>query len=93
MRALPYFLQPVDPSDPAWQASIVCSGIWIMAASEKDARDKAKIGTVVAVSPKPSKMSLGSPWSLPDKSTCEQKACPHALRVGEIVHERGHRVD
>jgi transcriptional regulator with XRE-family HTH domain len=92
LRAFPFFLKPIDPSDPTWRASIVHSGIWVAATSEKDAREKARAATVTLVSKLSGKLSNGSPWVIPDKATCQQRACPYPLKIGQVLTESGQRL-
>ena len=90
-----FLLKPIDLSDPAWKASIVHGGLWVLAASEQSARQQAVLATVIALVDQRGAHppAMGSPWNHPSLSTCEMKACPFALRPGVVVDEDGHPVD
>ena len=90
-----FFLAPIDANDPAWEASIARSGLWVLAVSEREARQRAVLATVIAITarrndPTP---ALGSPWNHPALSTCEARKCPFPFGSNLVLDERGEPVD
>jgi transcriptional regulator with XRE-family HTH domain len=95
VRPRAFYLAPVDLSDAAWEASTLRGPLWVLAVSEREARQQAVLATAIAIIDKRDVPSpaLGSPWHHAFLSTCEPKACPFSLLPGVALDEHGEPVD
>jgi hypothetical protein len=89
-----YYLAPIDPADPSWEASTIRSiGLWVAGLTDSEARRRAAHATALAVRHSPGSIDRGPPWLHPDLAICELGECPFPLRPGLVVDEMGKPVD
>ena len=68
-----YRLAPANLDHPSWEASSVKEPVWVWAADDKSARDKAAVATLLT-RPKSVGVRLKtpeSPWRLNDVTACK----------------------
>ena len=92
---LAWFLAPRDPNYPNWARSPNPTPLWVLAASQVEARDfvrRAKRDTWPVH--RGVERYPGSPWDHADLSICEPRECPfELLRPGVLVDENGEPID
>jgi hypothetical protein len=88
-----FFLEPLELSDPSWQASSLKESCWTEATTEAVARHQVECATFIMVAPaQPESEVVKSPWVQPrlssrriDNSQCQLPSGKVLGKTGKII--------